>query len=247
MNASPMNGAAHSSAMCFHPLSFWCTAVSGAGFVGLGAVAGDDDHRTPRTPLLHAGDDFDSIHSRHPDVGEDDIEIDLGEFPQRLRPVAGGDDCVALVRKHPLETSAHHRIIINYRNFSQGTLAARTGQTPQISSSELLLRHLRPGFWFCRPRSSPCVSSVHPPIGNVHARTARGAPVLPIGSCFQSVRRSHKRCVWALRAFGNPSEVHFPHALHRAGMDIGLCLQLHRALPASTFLSCACSPPVFFG
>ena len=90
----------------------------GPGFIVRRAIAGDYDHRQPGASFLDALGHLESAHPRHLDVGEHDVVIFRVELVQRFLRIAGGNYRVALSGKHPVETLADHRVVVNYQNFA---------------------------------------------------------------------------------------------------------------------------------
>jgi len=78
-----------------------------------GGGRSDDDHRHVEVFLSDRPEQLDSVHARHGEIGQDDIEAASAEELDPSLAIAGGLDVVAGRREHLPPHEAQIRLIVN--------------------------------------------------------------------------------------------------------------------------------------
>ena len=133
----------------------------------LAPVGRHHDHQCGAAGLPQPVQELESVHSRHPDVGEDQVGIPFNGLLQALIAVRGGLYRVLFVLQQERYGPSQTGIIINDQDFHLASFRSATGN-----------RTLRTA-----PAPSAGTASIAPPIPSIRrAETARPRPVPRPGS-----------------------------------------------------------------
>src|SRR6185295_931478 len=84
-------------------------------------VGGQQNHQDIRRLLTHRGQQGQSIHTRHVNIGDQQVRLPLGKLPQGRFPVLGGLNQVSLLGHDLAEQGQCFGIVVHYHHarFSQ--------------------------------------------------------------------------------------------------------------------------------